>query len=86
MEVVSPGEKDRHRDLVEKRTDYAQAGIPEYWIVDPLQRRITVLVLTGEQYRVDGEYSPGQSASSRLLDGLEIDVAAVFAAGESPAA
>ena len=32
-EVVSPDNPDR--DLVEKRTDYAEAGIPEYWIADP---------------------------------------------------
>ncbi|HUE72416.1 MAG TPA: Uma2 family endonuclease [Pirellulaceae bacterium] len=82
IEVVSDDPSDRKRDLVEKRKDYAQAGIPEYWIVDPLEQRITVLVLDGEQYRVDGEYSPGQKARSKLLEGLEIDVAAVFAAGE----
>ena len=32
-EVVSPD--DPQRDLVEKRADYAEGGIPEYWIVDP---------------------------------------------------
>lgn len=83
--MVSDDSSDRNRDLVDKRQDYAQAGIPEYWIVDPLERRVTVLVLEGEQYQVDGEYSPGQIARSRLLEGLEIDVATVFAAGESPA-
>ena len=35
-EVVSPDDPDR--DLVVKRADYAEAGIPEYWIVDPPQR------------------------------------------------
>ena len=32
-EVVSPD--GPQRDLVEKRADYAEGGIPEYWIVDP---------------------------------------------------
>jgi len=31
-EVVSGSEDDRQRDLVTKRREYAQAGIPEYWI------------------------------------------------------
>jgi Uma2 family endonuclease len=84
IEVVSDDPSDRKRDLVDKRADYAQAGITEYWIVDPLERRITVLVLDGGQYREDGEYSPGQTARSKLLEGLEIDEAAVFAAGEQP--
>ncbi|HEY1860310.1 MAG TPA: Uma2 family endonuclease, partial [Gemmataceae bacterium] len=35
MEVVSKDAKDRRRDLVTKRREYARAGIPEYWIVDP---------------------------------------------------
>ena len=82
VEVVSDDPSDRKRDLVEKPVDYAQAGIAEYWIVDPLEKRISVLVLEGGQYRTDGEYRPGETARSRLLVGLEVDVAAVFAAGE----
>ncbi len=33
VEVVSPDRPER--DLVDKRIDYAEAGIPEYWVVDP---------------------------------------------------
>ena len=43
VEVVSPD--DPNRDLVEKRADYAEAGIPEYWIVDPRFESVTVLTL-----------------------------------------
>src|SRR5262249_29841247 len=35
MEVVSGGKKHRKRDLQDKRQEYAEAGIPEYWIIDP---------------------------------------------------
>jgi hypothetical protein len=34
--VVSADKPER--DLVEKRGDYAEAGIPEYWIVNPENR------------------------------------------------
>jgi Uma2 family endonuclease len=44
IEVLS---KDRDRDLQMKRLEYAQAGIPEYWIGDPRDQRITVLRLAG---------------------------------------
>ena len=37
VEVVSPD--DLGRDLVVKRADYAEAAIPEYWIVDPRRNR-----------------------------------------------
>jgi Uma2 family endonuclease len=45
-EVVSAS--SRKRDYQEKRQDYLAYGVPEYWIVDPVQRQITVLVRQGE--------------------------------------
>lgn len=77
MEVVS--DDDRRRDLETKRFEYARAGIPEYWVVDPQEARITVLKLDGQRYVVHGEYVPGQRATSWLLPGFEVDVAAAFA-------
>jgi Uma2 family endonuclease len=84
MEIVSDSAEDRKRDLVTKREEYAQAGIAEYWIIDPRERRITVLVLKGITYQVHGEFTPGMQATSVVLPGLAVDVAAVFAAGEGP--
>jgi Uma2 family endonuclease len=82
MEVVSDSPDARERDLVTKREEYARAGIGEYWIVDPEQRTVTVLVLDGGQYRVHGEFAIGQKATSVALQGFEVDVSTVFAAGE----
>jgi len=78
MEIVSPDAKSRRRDLKKKRQDYAKAGIPEYWIVDPREETITVLRLTGENYTVHGEFARGEIASSHLLAGFTVDVAAAF--------
>lgn len=74
IEVVSSGEESRKRDLVEKRKDYAGAGIAEYWIVDPDHSTITVLSLSGAKYEQAGKYKPGQQAASRLLPGFAIEV------------
>jgi Uma2 family endonuclease len=84
MEVVSPDAKDRERDLQQKRREYAQAKVPEYWIVDPETETITVLTLParGTRYRIHGRLQPGQQATSKLLDGFTVDVAACFAAGK----
>jgi Uma2 family endonuclease len=79
IEIVSGGSEDRKRDLRDKRQDYARAGIPEYWIVDPREERITVLRLEGKKYEVDGEYATGETASSALLPGFNVDVTAAFA-------
>lgn len=79
-EVVSSGRENRDRDLIEKRREYAAAGIPEYWIVDPETTTITVLTLDGSEYRVHGEFKPGDTATSALLDGFAVNVADCFAA------
>ena len=76
MEVVSPD--DPRRDLVAKRREYAQAGIPEYWIVDPSQRSITVLTLDEQTYALHGEFDEGAVATSVSLDGFTVSVDAVF--------
>ena len=63
-----------------KRREHAQAGIPEYWIVDPRDERITVLRLDGKKYAVHGEYTKGTTAVSHLLPGfLAVDVTTAFA-------
>lgn len=78
VEVVSPGNPDR--DYVQKRREYAEAGIAEYWIVDPIRELITVLALQNDVYAVHGEFTPRMQALSKLLDGFTIDVSEVFAA------
>jgi Uma2 family endonuclease len=76
VEVVSADNPERDTKI--KRADYAQAGVPEYWIVNPLDDTITVLVLDGETYREHGVFVRGDQAASKLLSGFAIAVDAVF--------
>ena len=69
--------------MVVKRADYAEAGIPEYWIVDPRNETITVLALEGNGYVEHGVCARGDTATSRLLAGFTVDVTAVFDAPAS---
>lgn len=78
VEVVS--EDDPGRDLVTKRLEYAQAGIPEYWIVDPRNRSIVVLKLEGETYQTHGQFGVDAVLTSATLSGLTVPVSIVFAA------
>jgi Uma2 family endonuclease len=39
LEIVSPESIDR--DYRKKRRQYERAGVPEYWILDPLEKRLT---------------------------------------------
>jgi Uma2 family endonuclease len=65
-------------DLETKRKEYAQAGIAEYWIVNPDGERITVLRLDEDHYIIHGEFQRGASASSPLLPGFTAEVDAVL--------
>ena len=85
VEIVSEDAESRERDYVTKRAEYAAAKIPEYWIVDPAEKRITVLTLVGAEYASAGEFNPGEHASSKLLDGFSVGVADVFRAAEDRA-
>ena len=76
VEIVSPD--DPARDTVEKVADYAEAQIPEYWIVNPLDDTITVLTLQGDAYAAHGVFRRGDTATSRLLAGFAVGVDAVF--------
>jgi Uma2 family endonuclease len=79
VEVVSEGDDNRRRDYEEKRIDYADAGIAEYWIVDPQQQTITVYTLESSGYQTHGVYLANQTANSVLLAGFAVQVDEVFA-------
>jgi Uma2 family endonuclease len=76
VEIVSPDKPKR--DTEEKPIDYAEAGITEYWIVNPLKSTITVLTLDGEAYIEHGVFQRGERATSRLLGDFSVSVDAVL--------
>ena len=76
VEVVSPD--DPKRDYGQKRADYADLRIPEYWIVDPQAAKITVLTFDRDGYIHHGVFGPGDVASSAVLSGFELPATNVF--------
>jgi Uma2 family endonuclease len=72
MEVVSPG--TRRVDSVIKVKEYAEAGIPEFWLVDPETETITLYVLAGSVYEQRLVGRPGDTVGSMSLPGFEIPV------------
>ncbi|MEH2359717.1 Uma2 family endonuclease [Nostoc sp.] len=49
VEVVSPESIDR--DYNQKTSEYAAMGVVEYWIVDPLENKVTVCLLNLSSYK-----------------------------------
>jgi len=67
--VVEVSIATRRYDLTEKSRLYAMAGVPEYWVVEPKARRVTVFLAP----RADGTWT-----STEVLDG-DAHVAPLFA-------
>jgi Uma2 family endonuclease len=68
VEFVSKRRRDRNRDYVEKRREYAEAGVKEYWVIDRRLRRMTVYRGTGEEIVVGGR----QTYRTDLMPGFEL--------------
>ena len=74
VEVVS---QDRRSDYVLKRTEYEQANVPEYVIVDPTQNRQRVRVMAfpeGDDVYTQVDYLPGEEMVSVVFPNLRLSV------------
>jgi Uma2 family endonuclease len=82
VEVLSPN-NSRH-DLVIKREEYARAGIPRYWIVDPAAGTLTVLALPDgapdgtRQYHEETVLRPGRPWRTDRPFPLTLDLADIL--------
>jgi Uma2 family endonuclease len=75
-EVLSPS--SAYHDLRTKFRAYEQAGVQEYWIVDPERRSVEVFVSSGRKFQLRQEAEGEGKAQSVLLQGLSIDLADIF--------
>ncbi len=75
VEILST---DRNRDLVRKRQIYAEAGVREYWPIDPRNDTVTQLELRDGAYVERAVLGVGDVLTTTLLPGLEIPLADIF--------
>jgi len=78
IEVVGP--ESVKRDYRYKRSEYAALEVPEYWIVDPLEGKISVLLLEEGLYE-ETVFTANQQIISRTFPELAIAVEQVLEAG-----
>jgi Uma2 family endonuclease len=69
VEVVSPDSVKT--DYRYKRTEYAAAGVPEYWIIDPISNKVSILQLVEGLYE-ETTYQGNEILRSPLLPELAI--------------
>lgn len=81
VEFVSKGRRNRRRDYVEKRDEYSETTLQEYWIIDRFKRIMTVFRRTADGWneiviREDEVYR------TDLLPGFELPLAWILAVAD----
>lgn len=76
LEILSPSNEPLDSDT--KFREYAQAGIIEYWMIQPQSRQVSVFRLADQAYSLLGHFGEGDRAASAVLPGLEIAVDDLF--------
>jgi Uma2 family endonuclease len=83
IEVVSPGEPgsdNYNRDYIDKPKEYANRGIPEFWLIDPIRDVVLVLSLEGGFYSV-AEFRGSDRIRSNQFKDLNLTAQQVLTAG-----
>ena len=76
IEILSP--TSIRRDMFEKLQLYKKAGVREYWTVNPEAKTVWVMILKDGEYAVTA-YGDDGSVPVHVLEGLNVDLAEVFA-------
>ncbi|MBD2487431.1 Uma2 family endonuclease [Aulosira sp. FACHB-615] len=75
VEVVSPNQSSR--DYRYKRSEYGARGIPEYWIVDPITQKVTVLEWV-EGFYEEQVYVGDNAIASPVFPDLKLTAAQIL--------
>lgn len=78
VEVLSPLSPAHDRNL--KYDLYAEAGVQEYWIIDPHNRTVEIHVLRSGTHVRHGEWKEGEAARSVVLEGFTVSVDGIIPA------
>jgi Uma2 family endonuclease len=77
IEILSPG--NSKREMKDKYRLYENAGIQEYWLIDPDREFVTIYSLNDQGKYIGSEpFTNEDVVRSSVLKGLEIDLSEVF--------
>jgi Uma2 family endonuclease len=77
VEILSPS--NQSHDLITKLNIYMNAGVKEYWIVNPMLHSVTVYSLNEERmYEQHDMKTEGGNITSNFLHGFSVDLKEIF--------
>ncbi|MDR1576303.1 MAG: Uma2 family endonuclease [Treponema sp.] len=80
IEIVSPS--NSHRELFAKLQIYLEAGVREYWVIEPEERRVMVHIYEDGHY-LSYSYKGNAVIPVTILPGLSVALESIFS--ETPA-
>ncbi|AVK50144.1 MULTISPECIES: Uma2 family endonuclease [Clostridium] len=75
IEVLSPSNSDD--DLISKKDLYEEYGVPEYWIVSPMSKKVWIYSLVNNKYELKNNCTLNEKFKSIRFDDLEMDLSEV---------
>ncbi|MFT4153795.1 Uma2 family endonuclease [Parafilimonas sp.] len=76
VEILSPGNSQKEVQL--KFELYEEAGVHEYWIINPVEENIVVFILNEGGKLGGGKMYAGKAISPHCIPALEIEVRDIF--------
>ncbi len=76
VEILSPG--NSKKEVQNKFELYEEAGVAEYWIINPSEENLIIYTLQNSRYTGSKPYAPGEIISSNNIPGFKITVADIF--------
>jgi len=75
IEVLSPS--SAYVDRILKHKKYLEAGVREYWIIDPVHKTVCVYLPENGKF-VSNNYGGDDIVPVQILEGMEVDLAVLF--------
>lgn len=77
VEILSPG--DSKKEVRLKYELYEEAGVKEYWIINPVEENLVIYILNDEGKFAGGKmYAGGDTIKSFAVQGLQVHVNDIF--------
>lgn len=76
VEILSEG--TRSKDLIKKLDLYMFSDVKEYWIVNPINKEVTVYLFEAKNIRSNMTYRKSENAQSQFFAGLAVELDGIF--------